>query len=124
MAGDLEIAWRSALPLTVSIYSSGGCPPGTDGCGDWALVANWTATPSGSWWLNGTLAFPYLLAWQNPGAVGGPLALTTVVVAPAGESFSMWSVVVLGLGIAALAVVGSIAVFLGLFLRAGPYPPP
>lgn len=119
--GSVNVEWQSALPLTVAIYGSQGCLPGTAGCGPWHALATFTAQPSGNWSAAGTLHFPLLFAWTNPGRAAGPVLVTTTATQTGSASLSPLSEVFLGLGVGALGFVGGVALFLGLFLRGGVY---
>ena len=127
LAGSLEIHWQSSRPLDVALYSSGGCPPGTSGCAGWSPAANWTGATAGNWTVSGTVRFPYLLTWANPGAAPASVALSSVTTESSTATLSTLSELVLGLGVGVLGFGGGLALFLGLFLRGGVYgarPPP
>lgn len=119
--GSLTIRWQSALPLTVKIYISNGCPPGGPGCGGWQLAQSGTAQPSGNWSTSGTVRFPYLFAWSNPSSAAGTIVLTAVTTQPGSASLAPLSELVLGLAVGVLGFGGSVLLFLGLFLRGGVY---
>lgn len=125
-AGTFTIRWQSSLPLSVAIYTSSGCPPGTPGCPGWHLAVNWTASSSGNWSVDGTVQFPYLFEWANPTSRAGTVVMTTQTVTPASATLSPLSELLLGLGVGVVAFGGGLALFLGLFLRGGVYrgPPP
>ena len=120
-AGTLSVTWRSTAALTVDLYPAVGCPLTRSLCTSGPAVAVWTGSTGGNWSTSGTLRFPYLLVWSEPQQLRGNLTAsatesTRVAVTPA----PLLVLLVDGTG-AALAGIGAVAVFLGLFLRAGVY---
>ncbi len=116
-----EVHWQSSVPLTVRLYASGGCAPGSPGCPDWQLVVTFNNTSGGNWSTPGPVRFPYLVAWSNPANAAGTVVLTTMTTESGSAGLAPLSEILLGLGVGALGFVGGLALFLGLFLRGGVY---
>lgn len=123
ISGTFEVRWQSAIPISASLWGSGGCDPRSAGCPGWFPVENWTSARSGNWSISGTVRFPFLFTWSNPGPTSGMIVLTTSTTQGGTASLAPLSELLLGLGVGVLAFGGGIAVFLGLFLRGGVYSP-
>jgi hypothetical protein len=118
--GTLSLRWTSTTPVAVQLATA--CPPGPPGCRPTVLVA-WPANLSGSFSFTGGLRGQYLLSWStpqtSPATFGFSTSATwTVSVAPTIAN------VIAEAASGLLAAVGVVALFLGLFLRAGYRRPP
>jgi hypothetical protein len=125
--GSLTISWSSNEPISVEIFHPAKPCTGGAGCALGNPVGQWNDSHSGSWTLTGSLVFPFIVNVTNSGSTtaafhglatesytsSAPLLPTTT------ELFVLTSGVV-------LAIIGGLALFLGLFLRGGVYrePPP
>jgi len=121
--GSLKIIWFATAPSTVQLYLAIGCnnESGT-GCNLGTPLGSWRNQTTGSWNTTGPLVFPYLMAVRTESANGGSFS------ASASETISAMSTPLPALtqlfidaAAATLLILGSIAVFLALFLRGGVY---
>lgn len=127
--GVLSVHWVSSAPLTVAVFGSGGCPPDRAGCADWSEIDHWNASSTGWWNVSGTLHFPYLVTFWNPGSGSATVHISATTTVAATASLSPVSQLFLGLSVGAVGFIGGVALYLGLFLRGGVYadrprPPP
>lgn len=123
-SGSLSVGWHSSSSLNVSLYSAPGCRVATVACASGPALAGWAVTTSGNWSTHGSLAFPFLVVWSSVGPLGGNITVsgtetTDVVVSPP----LLTTLLIDGAG-GVLAVIGGVAIFLGLFLRGGVYAGP
>lgn len=116
----LAIAWTSSAPIAASLYASGGCHDGT--CASGTLLASWSRNASGAWVASAPPAFPVVLVLDNLGNGTAQVAVGLTASAAVAASLPPWVELVTLVGGTALAAIGSLGVFLGLFLRSGVYP--
>jgi hypothetical protein len=125
-AGTLNLTWSATHGLNVNVYASIYCTSSpTHYCIYGSSLAGWTNQSSGAWNRSGHLQFPYIMTIQNVQVSNATLRGTVA------ESFVVdtatlpaWAVVAILSGGVLLAAMGGLAVFLGLFLRAGVYSSP
>lgn len=125
-SGGLTISWRASAPLTVTLFPATGCGSPAPSCATGSAVASWAQAPGGNWSTSGKLSFPYLIAWNEPANLTGNVTVAGVETMQVRVAPSVLTELVIDGAGAALAVIGAVAVFLGLFLRGGVYrgPPP
>ena len=124
-SGTLDFSWSANHSIAVALYQGTPCSGVSHYCSLGAALADWPAALSGSWNTTGLLTFPYLLSMENTEPTNATLRGTVA------ESFSFgtttlptWAVISILAGGVLLVVIGAMAVFLGLFLRAGVYSEP
>ncbi len=132
-APSFYVHWQSTVPVQVTLLDGAGsrCPGGGSSCGSQAIVCpcpvtNWTDRLSGNWSSSQALDYPYYVRALAVGADPGIMTVyatgTAVIDQP---SYTLQRITGTFAGSAAV-LVGAVALFLGLFLRASPYaaPPP
>ncbi|MCI4360171.1 MAG: hypothetical protein L3J91_00545 [Thermoplasmata archaeon] len=122
--GSLSFTWTGSVTTSVSLFSAPGCRTATPSCARGPSLHMWSGTASGSWSTSGALVFPFLVEWNITGAAQGTWGLTAVESVSQPIATPWWQMVVIDAAGAALAVVGSVALFLGLFLRGSVYRTP
>lgn len=119
--GSFTVHWRSTAPTVVDVYDISTCRTPSTQCALATPLAAWNATGSGMWEGSGTLAFPVLLVWSVPGNASGTFQATSDEQWTVRASIPMLTLVLVYGSGGALAIVGGLALFLGLFLRGGVY---
>ena len=126
-AGTMRMSWNSTVPLSVALYEGVTCPP-SGACSGGVPVANWSTVSSGMTTLTGRLVFPFELIWTNHGGSAGGFHADAVETYHTTTALPALTAVLVDGTAGALIGIGGIALFLGLFLRAGvfvrPPPPP
>ncbi len=120
-SGTFDLHWLSSTPAIVDLYDASACPSQPTSCHLGLPMASWNGNTSGVWHLSGPVSFPLLLSWRAAGNLSASFQATAEeqwTTAPAIPMLTL--LLVYGSG-GALAVVGAVAVFLGLFLRGGVY---
>ncbi len=120
--GVVNLVWSSTIPLNVVLYNPVQCVLSNQTCVDKTLVVSWSAKLSGHFREMGALREPFFLVLNNTGSQRGTYTWTwgtgTVTMLP---EVTLILVVALAL---VVGVSGGMAMFLGLFLRAGVYDGP
>ncbi len=127
---SFSIWWRATIPVTLVLSEaaeSPNCFHGDPPCPASPMVKSWNGSEAGNWSSSGDPDCPYWV--EATSATGAPGTVSIVATGRAsgpapGPDLEMWFGTLSGL---LLVAVGSIALFLGLFLRSGPYlprPPP
>ena len=117
-ASAAALVWLWSVPNGASCTAA-PCPAGV-------TVAAWNATTSGSWKSFGAPGFPYYLQAESTTNRSLSLQLQATGTATQPESAPSWQALVGSVAGALVVAVGAVALFLGLFLRAGftrPAPP-
>lgn len=119
--GAFHFQWLGSSSLGVSLYRVGTCLLSDLTCVKMHRVAYWPSSPSGQYSETGHIVFPYLVtisvvangtaSWS--GGYDSSSTLTT--------GTPLLILVIIMSGAVVLAILGGVAVFLGLFLRAGVY---
>jgi hypothetical protein len=125
--GSFDLSWKSTGPVLVELYGASGCGSGGVGCAGSPALAHWPRNASGTWTASGQLLYPYLLVWVDVGSSGISFQATGISHAISRPALPMLTLVLSEASAAALAIVGAVSIFLGLFLRSGVYrtrPPP
>jgi hypothetical protein len=120
-SGQLSVSWSGSLPASVRLYEVPGCRAAATACIQGPPIHAWPAAQSGNWSTSGPLVFPFLVVWNTSSPVPGNWGLTAVESVTTPVTPAIWQTAVLYATGAALAVIGAVALFLGLFLRAGAY---
>ena len=120
-AGTLSVSWRSSAPVNVSLYPAAGCRVAALACATGPATTSWSAVSAGNWSTSGRLAFPYLLVWTGAGPSGGNLTASGTETRDVPVTPPLLTTLLIDGAGGVLAVIGGIAVFLGLFLRGGVY---
>jgi hypothetical protein len=116
----VTVTWSATVPTSVRIYSAPGCRSAA-GCTLSSPIRSWTSGLSGNWTFAGALILPYVVIWNTSSATSGTFGLTAVASVSTPIPAPVWQTVIVdGAGIA-LAVIGAVALFLGLFLRGGAF---
>ncbi len=120
-AAIFSLTWTATIPTDVRLYDAPGCRAAALSCATGPPVRAWSAELGGTWSTSGDVGFPYLIEWNTSAPGVGTWGLT------GSESIStpmhtglLESLVIYAAG-GALAIVGAVALFLGLFLRGGVY---
>jgi hypothetical protein len=121
--GDFTISWSSADPVNATLYERGSCSSSDYSCILGNVAAHWPIALRGNFSAQGQLAFPYLIVLQNPSFSPIPVTVNWSEHVHDGP-FSLLTAVVLLLSVLLLAIIGGLALFLGLFLRGGVYQGP
>ena len=119
--GTFSISWTATVPTYVRLYATAGCQTASPACASGAPIRSWTASLQGNWSISGDLGFPYLIAWNSSGPGAGSWGLTGLESVTTTLTTGFAQAVVIYLAGGALAAVGGVALFLGLFLRGGAY---
>ena len=124
LAGDFLLSWNSTSPVDVLVFPNGSS----------TAVAAWSNVTTGQFTATGTIPVPYHIdvTVHAASGSGGPTNASFTVggvlqhssAGSAGSSPGGWTGWLLYAAAGALGVIGGIAVFLGLFLRAGVFGPP
>jgi hypothetical protein len=124
-SANVVFDWSATHPVQVALYVAGACANNTPNyvCPSGPALYMKSGT-SGGWPYTGSVSEPYLLVVQNPNGVPAALNGTLVESYPASSTFgSGVNLIVLVAGSVVLIGIGSLALFLGLFLRGGVYGP-
>jgi hypothetical protein len=119
--GTFSISWRATAPIDVTLYPAAGCTEPSASCATGPAVATWKALTSGAWSVSGGLHFPYLIAWSESSSNVGNFTASGVESTDVTVPPNVLDTLLVDGAAASLAVIGGIAVFLGLFLRSGVY---
>lgn len=119
--GTFTLHWSATAPARVALYSAVGCATASLACISAPPLASWGGNASGDWAASGDLRFPLLLAWSSPTGAPGEFSASAVEASPGPSPLPSLGVVLIDGGAAVLAVLGGVAIFLGLFLRGGVY---
>lgn len=121
-AMTFTIHWASTVPVEIDLFSkSSSCTPGTS-CA--IEVATWGDGDAGTWTANATPHYPYELQALAKSAGDGLLYVSAAGAAQMTLTPNTVQTVASTIAAIAALVVGGVALFLGLFLRADPYGPP
>jgi hypothetical protein len=123
-SGAMTISWSGSVTTSVRVYEAPGCRAASLACAQGAPIHSWSVALSGSWSSNGPLVFPYLVIWNTTDPNGGTWGLTAVETQTTSIPTALWQTAVIDAAGAALAVIGAVALFLGLFLRGGAFSGP
>ncbi|MCI4340507.1 MAG: hypothetical protein L3K06_04930 [Thermoplasmata archaeon] len=119
--GTFSISWSSTIPSDVALFQAPGCRSAALACASGPAVQVWTQSHGGNWSVSGSLGFPYLILWNTSSPIAGTWGLTGTETTTTSLTPGVFQTLVIDLAGGALAVVGAVAVFLGLFLRGGAY---
>lgn len=119
-----SVSWQSSVPTQVWLYSVPGCTRASLACATGSAVEHWSAATAGNWTSDSDLVFPYLVVWNTSSPTPGVWQLSAAETVTTSLALPLWETVVIIAAGAALALVGGVAVFLGLFLRGGVYQGP
>jgi hypothetical protein len=124
-SGSLALSWVSSADVNVSVYRGTTCDfissnAAVTYCLTGPALASWPSNSSGHWTTSGEISFPLLLNLENL----GPKAVTVNAVfdevwASTSPSVPTWIFLSTLAGGVTCIGLGGIAIFLGLFLRAG-----
>ncbi|MCI4318774.1 MAG: hypothetical protein L3K23_01405 [Thermoplasmata archaeon] len=117
------LTWRSTVDLNVSWPWGAGpsCGGGLPCAPFLQPLATWTNQSSGSWSFSGRLSGPLYLEWTNAGASGGSISFTLRQTITSGSGLAGVGGLLVDASLVILAAIGALALFLGVFLRAGVY---
>jgi hypothetical protein len=121
-AEHFSFMWHSTVSINVTLQSPAGCTTASGPCWSTSILASWDAT-SGSWASAGPFHYPLQCLLMNPENVSATATVSASATSTHPAHLSLLIELVLGAGAGGLAVVGAVAVFLGLFLRENPYGP-
>jgi hypothetical protein len=124
-SANIYLSWVSDYPIAVSLYDRLPCAPQGPSCTPTAPLVSWTRNASGNWSSSGGIDLPVYVVLTNngstPATVSGTIVATYV---PSAPYLPTWSLIALVTGALVLLGIGAVAIFLGLFLRAGIYSHP
>jgi hypothetical protein len=123
-SGELTVSWEGSVPTGVRLYEAPGCRIAAPTCIQGPAAHTWPASRAGTWSTSGALVFPYLVVWNTSSPVPGSWGFTAVESVTTSLAPAFWEEAVLYATAAALAIVGAMALFLGLFLRGGAFAGP
>ncbi|MHB8352756.1 MAG: hypothetical protein ACYDFT_08760, partial [Thermoplasmata archaeon] len=123
---SFTLRWHSTIPVTLGLadaMENRSCPHRV-ACPDSPMVWMWNESKEGNWSSSGDPDCPYWVEASSPTGAAATISIETTSRASftdAGPAVELWvgtisAVLILG--------VGSIALFLGLFLLAGSFRPP
>lgn len=114
------LRWQASSAARVWLWS---VPKGSNciaaPCASGVTVAAWTANTSGSWKSTGDPDFPYYLQAESATNRSLSVQLQATGTATQSENTSGWQALVGSVAGVLVVAVGAVALFLGLFLRAG-----
>ncbi len=119
--GSYTLTWTSTVPAEVRLYEVPGCRAASLDCVRGDPAGTWSGTEGGTWTDSGALGFPYLVVWNSSASVPGAWGLSAVETVSSPIASPWWQMFVIDAAGGALAVVGAVALFLGLFLRGGAF---
>ncbi len=121
-AGTLTLHWSATASARVALFAAAGCPVAAPSCASGTPLVQWAGARYGNWSTAGDLRFPYLLVWSGAAsAASGTFSANGLESSPGATGYlSVGSLVIDG-GAVTLAVIGGVAIFLGLFLRGDVY---
>lgn len=123
---SFTLRWHSTLPVALALADSmenRSCPHDVP-CPASPMVQTWNESEGGNWSSSGDPDCPYWIEASSPTGAAATVSIVTTSRAtyPAeGASLELWVGTLSGL---LLLGVGSISLFLGLFLRGGSFRPP
>ncbi len=120
-SGTFELHWSATMAARVDLYAAPGCTAPAPTCATGTPLVGWASQASGNWSTSGDLRFPYLLVWSSPSGAPGTFSANALESSPGSPSYLALGNLVIDGGAATLALVGAVAIFLGLFLRGGVY---
>ncbi|MFZ0698623.1 MAG: hypothetical protein WAN74_00260 [Thermoplasmata archaeon] len=126
-SANVYFSWVSDYPIAVSLYDQFPCAPGNRSCTPTTPLVSWVENASGKWSSSGGVDLPVYVVLTNNGSTPATVSGTVVATyVPSTPYLPTWSLVALVTGALVLLGIGAVAIFLGLFLRAGIYgrPPP
>lgn len=129
-SATFSLNWTGSASVQVFLYVAGVCGNGSGEyvCGEGGPVAHWWSA-TGTWTWSGAATEPWLIVVYNVNGTTVSFSGSMVETYPAKGTFTDGiGLLVLILASVVLLGIGSLAVFLGLFLRGGVYgrsqPPP
>jgi hypothetical protein len=126
-SGTLSLSWVSSSTVNVSVYRATACGFVTSNthvryCINGSALASWPSSSSGHWNISGTISFPLLLNVDNLGSkLANVSAVFDEVWASTSPPVPTWIFLSTLTGGVVCISLGGVAIFLGLFLRAGVY---
>jgi len=122
-AQSLVISWAADVPIGMELYAAVPCPHGPSGlCPTGSPIESWVASEGGTWSSTSSIASGYLLhattPAQSPAIIDWTLVETSQSTLP---ELPLWTYIAFLSAGAGLVILGSLAVFLGLFLKSGVY---
>jgi hypothetical protein len=124
-SGTFALSWSSTAHASVTVWRAEPCSPGTGICTVGPALIQWPSNESGRWSISGTIGSYYLLTAGDVDNRGLNFTGTTTeqfLSTNTALSLPIESLIIAAAGV--LLTAGGIAVFLGLFLRAGVYSDP
>lgn len=120
-SAGFTFTWQATQPYDVELYEAPGCLNASLGCASGPAVVTWTGNVSGRYATNGEITFPYLLVWTDRSTSTALLGATATCIWNVAPTASIWTLVAEMGAAGALAIVGGVILFLGLFVRSGVY---
>jgi hypothetical protein len=118
---QFSLVWRSSSPVQVILEQTSPC---YSPCPTGPVLIDWPSNVSGSWSGTGPFHFPLQCLVENMRSQPANVTLTGRAVSSTPIPLSLAVELLLGAGAGGLFIVGGLAVFLGLFLKADPYGSP
>lgn len=121
-SASVYFSWVSDYPIAVSLYDRLPCAPGNQSCTPTLPLASWAQNSSGDWNSSSSIDLPVYVVLTNNGSTPATVSGTVVATyVPSTPYLPTWSLIALVTGTLVLLAIGGVAIFLGLFLRAGVY---
>lgn len=118
-AATLTVNWTATAVFDVALYPAGNCTVAAPACAAGPALLHWPGNVSGSATVHGDLHYPYLLVWTEESGPGGLLQISCDSRATSTTPLAGLLLVTIYVSAAVLGALGILALFLGLFLRAG-----
>ncbi len=120
-ASSFTVRWHSTERFQVELYEAPLCETASLSCVSGGAIAVWPSNLSGNWTTTGWISFPFLLEWTDASGTAGLLGANATCLWVVHWDDPIWSGWVETASTGALAFIGAIVVFLGVFVRGGIY---
>jgi hypothetical protein len=122
-SGSFNLSWGASGKVDAELYDVPGCPAPTANCPLSHRVATWSGSTSGTYQFSGPVVYPYLLVWTDRAPRTVDFWASSLAQQSVPGSFPVVMVILIDVAVISLATTGTLALFLGGFLRAGYRPP-
>ncbi len=120
-----SLSWHASGKVDAVLSAPSGCGPDPSHCSQGPVLVRWPAgTAAGAWSTSSPPSFPWLLRIVDPGPISVQVDVTTTAARAPVPAPVAWAYDIFLVAGAALAAIGALSLFLGLFLRGGIYRTP
>ena len=123
---SIRVSWQSSVPLRVALgatFYSSSCSPLGPNCSI-EVLAIWPHNATGIWSFTGPVSGKMYLAWTSGGGSAGLMTYGLTETTAGTVTLPPLTAIIVDSALLSLAIVGVLALFLGLFLRGGVYREP